>query len=53
MAHPVSPLAPKSYPELPEIAGVRFATAGITPMPPQTRQHFETGQNLARSHRCP
>ncbi len=27
MAHPVSPLAPKSYPELPEIAGVRFATA--------------------------
>ncbi len=26
-AHPVSPLAPKSYPELPEIAGVRFATA--------------------------
>jgi glutamate N-acetyltransferase / amino-acid N-acetyltransferase len=27
MPHPVSPLAPKSYPELPEIAGVRFATA--------------------------
>jgi glutamate N-acetyltransferase/amino-acid N-acetyltransferase len=27
MAHPVSPLAPHSYPELPEIAGVRFATA--------------------------
>jgi glutamate N-acetyltransferase / amino-acid N-acetyltransferase len=27
MAHPVSPLAPKSYPELPEIDGVRFATA--------------------------
>src|SRR3982750_2468707 len=27
MAHPVSPLSPKSYPELPEIAGVRFATA--------------------------
>ena len=27
MAHPVSPLAPKSYPELPEIAGIRFATA--------------------------
>ena len=27
MAHPVSPLAPKSYPELPAIAGVRFATA--------------------------
>ena len=27
MAHPVSPLAPKSYPEMPEIAGVRFATA--------------------------
>ncbi|HEY8575289.1 MAG TPA: bifunctional glutamate N-acetyltransferase/amino-acid acetyltransferase ArgJ [Devosia sp.] len=26
-AHPVSPLAPKSYPELPPIAGVRFATA--------------------------
>jgi glutamate N-acetyltransferase/amino-acid acetyltransferase len=26
-AHPVSPLAPKSYPELPAIAGVRFATA--------------------------
>jgi glutamate N-acetyltransferase/amino-acid N-acetyltransferase len=27
MAHPVSPLAPTSYPELPEVAGVRFATA--------------------------
>jgi glutamate N-acetyltransferase/amino-acid N-acetyltransferase len=27
MAHSVSPLAPKSYPDLPEIAGVRFATA--------------------------
>jgi glutamate N-acetyltransferase/amino-acid N-acetyltransferase len=27
MAHPVSPLAPKSYPDLPAIAGVRFATA--------------------------
>jgi glutamate N-acetyltransferase/amino-acid N-acetyltransferase len=27
MAHPVSPLAPKTYPELPQIAGVRFATA--------------------------
>jgi len=27
MAHPVSPLAPKTYPELPEIAGIRFATA--------------------------
>jgi glutamate N-acetyltransferase/amino-acid N-acetyltransferase len=27
MAHPVSPLAPKTCPELPEIAGVRFATA--------------------------
>ncbi|MGN6489350.1 MAG: bifunctional glutamate N-acetyltransferase/amino-acid acetyltransferase ArgJ [Devosia sp.] len=27
MAHPVSPLAPDSYPELPEIAGIRFATA--------------------------
>jgi glutamate N-acetyltransferase/amino-acid N-acetyltransferase len=27
MAHPVSPLAPKAYPELPEVAGVRFATA--------------------------
>ncbi len=26
-AHPVSPLAPKSYPDLPEIEGVRFATA--------------------------
>ena len=26
-AHPVSPLAPKSYPELPAIAGARFATA--------------------------
>jgi glutamate N-acetyltransferase/amino-acid N-acetyltransferase len=26
-AIPVSPLAPKSYPDLPEIAGVRFATA--------------------------
>ena len=27
MAHPVSPLAPKSYPDLPAIDGVRFATA--------------------------
>ena len=27
MAHSVSPLAPKSYPDLPPIAGVRFATA--------------------------
>jgi glutamate N-acetyltransferase/amino-acid N-acetyltransferase len=27
MAHSVSPLAPKTYPELPMIAGVRFATA--------------------------
>jgi len=27
MPHPVSPLAPKTYPELPEVAGVRFATA--------------------------
>jgi glutamate N-acetyltransferase/amino-acid N-acetyltransferase len=27
MAHPVSPLAPKSFPELPAIAGARFATA--------------------------
>ncbi len=27
MAHPVSPLAPTHYPELPEIAGIRFATA--------------------------
>jgi glutamate N-acetyltransferase/amino-acid N-acetyltransferase len=27
MAHPVSPLAPKTYPELPQIEGVRFATA--------------------------
>ncbi|HHY49418.1 MAG TPA: bifunctional ornithine acetyltransferase/N-acetylglutamate synthase, partial [Alphaproteobacteria bacterium] len=27
MPHPVSPLAPKSVPELPEIPGVRFATA--------------------------
>src|SRR5690606_13045147 len=27
MAHPVSPLAPQSYPDLPAIAGVRFATA--------------------------
>ncbi|MEQ1900710.1 MAG: bifunctional glutamate N-acetyltransferase/amino-acid acetyltransferase ArgJ [Devosia sp.] len=27
MAHPVSPLAPKTYPDLPVIAGVRFATA--------------------------
>src|SRR5690606_1870025 len=27
MAIPVSPLAPKSYPDLPAIAGVRFATA--------------------------
>jgi glutamate N-acetyltransferase/amino-acid N-acetyltransferase len=27
VAHPVSPLAPKTYPAMPEIAGVRFATA--------------------------
>src|SRR3954466_9883243 len=27
MPHAVSPLAPKTYPQLPEIAGVRFATA--------------------------
>jgi glutamate N-acetyltransferase/amino-acid N-acetyltransferase len=27
MAHHVSPLAPKTYPELPDVAGVRFATA--------------------------
>jgi glutamate N-acetyltransferase / amino-acid N-acetyltransferase len=27
LAHPVSPLAPQSFPELPAIAGVRFATA--------------------------
>ena len=27
MAHPVSPLAPRSYPDLPPIEGVRFATA--------------------------
>jgi len=27
MAHPVSPLAPSSYPELPAVLGVRFATA--------------------------
>ena len=27
MAHPVSPLAPKVVPDLPEVAGVRFATA--------------------------
>jgi glutamate N-acetyltransferase/amino-acid N-acetyltransferase len=27
MAHPVSPLAPKSYPDLPVVPGVRFATA--------------------------
>ncbi len=27
MAHPVSPLAPKTYPDLPTIAGVQFATA--------------------------
>jgi len=27
MAHPVSPLAPKSYPDLPAVPGVRFATA--------------------------
>jgi glutamate N-acetyltransferase/amino-acid N-acetyltransferase len=27
MSHPVSPLAPKTHPELPEVAGVRFATA--------------------------
>jgi glutamate N-acetyltransferase/amino-acid N-acetyltransferase len=27
MAHPVSPLAPQTFPELPAVAGVRFATA--------------------------
>ncbi|HQZ12771.1 MAG TPA: bifunctional glutamate N-acetyltransferase/amino-acid acetyltransferase ArgJ [Devosia sp.] len=27
MPHPVSPLAPQSYPKLPAVAGVRFATA--------------------------
>jgi glutamate N-acetyltransferase / amino-acid N-acetyltransferase len=27
MPHPVSPLAPKAYPDLPVVAGVRFATA--------------------------
>src|SRR5687767_9638482 len=27
MPHPVSPLAPKAYPTLPPVAGVRFATA--------------------------
>jgi glutamate N-acetyltransferase/amino-acid N-acetyltransferase len=27
MAQPVSPLAPKTFPDLPQIAGVRFATA--------------------------
>lgn len=27
MAHPVSPLAPKSFPDLPAVAGARFATA--------------------------
>ena len=27
MKHPVSPLAPKSYPDLPRVSGVRFATA--------------------------
>jgi glutamate N-acetyltransferase/amino-acid N-acetyltransferase len=27
MPHPVSPLAPKTYPALPPVAGVRFATA--------------------------
>jgi len=27
MAHPVSPLAPKTHPELPVVPGVRFATA--------------------------
>ena len=27
MAHPVSPLAPKDYPDLPDVAGIRFATA--------------------------
>lgn len=27
MAYPVSPLAPQSFPDLPEVAGVRFATA--------------------------
>ena len=34
-------------------AGVRFADDRITQMPPQTHQHFETGQNSARSHRRP
>jgi glutamate N-acetyltransferase/amino-acid N-acetyltransferase len=27
MAHPVSPLAPNSYPDLPQVPGARFATA--------------------------
>ncbi|MDB5540034.1 MAG: N-acetylglutamate synthase, partial [Devosia sp.] len=27
MAIPLSPLAPSTYPELPDVAGVRFATA--------------------------
>ncbi len=27
MKHPVSPLAPKNFPELPRVSGVRFATA--------------------------
>ena len=27
MAQPISPLAPQAYPDLPEVAGVRFATA--------------------------
>ena len=27
--------------------------SGITPTPPRPRQHFETGQNSARSHRRP
>ncbi|WP_432214852.1 hypothetical protein, partial [Salmonella enterica] len=27
LAHPVSPLAPQTYPDLPVIKGVRFATA--------------------------
>ncbi len=34
-------------------ARARIASASFTPMPPRNPQHFETGQNSARSHRRP
>jgi len=34
-------------------AGVRFASAAVMPLPPQTRQQFQPDQNSARSHRRP